>query len=150
MLLYKNGRFHGLGLSFELPEGFYLETEPDLCCELGLGAWTPDMRFYVDWQIDDQRQGTREELEGLFSPDSGVMVHGSLEPIEVNGLAGHQAAYRGNDREHWEFRLSPGDDRQVAVVIYAAEPDTPCDDIQDLAARILQGIRYEGDPEDEA
>ena len=41
MLLFKNGRFHRNGVSFMLPDNFYLDTAPDAEIE-GLMAWSPN------------------------------------------------------------------------------------------------------------
>lgn len=42
MLQYKDGRFYAPGVSFEIPYGFYLETEPEVLLEYGISAWTPN------------------------------------------------------------------------------------------------------------
>ena len=34
MLIYKQGRFWAEGISFQIPDGFYLDTSPDLCYDV--------------------------------------------------------------------------------------------------------------------
>lgn len=100
MLQYKDGRFYAPGVSLQIPNGFYLETEPEVYFEYGLTAWTPDRAYLVSWEFEEGCQGTEKELRDLFTGVSGIMLIGTIEPISVNGLNGHYAAYWGKNRKH--------------------------------------------------
>ena len=60
MMLYKQGRFWVEGASFQIPEGFYIETDPDVNYERGLAAWDPTRAHLYLWAISE------EEEEGTF------------------------------------------------------------------------------------
>lgn len=107
MLQYKDGKFHVPGAAFALPEGFYLETEPEHCYERGFGAWTPDRRYYFEWEVERPCEGTRQELAALFSPLWGIPgSEDDIVPVLVNGLSGHQVRYMNHGTEYFEMRLA--------------------------------------------
>ncbi len=146
MLRYENGRFHALGVSFRLPEGFLLETEPEFCQEYGLGAWTPDRRYYVEWQIERDCRGTRYELEELFAPDSGIHSLGNIESVLVNGMKGHHVKYRSKDGERWEFRLTVGGGIEAVVTVRPAEGGVGTADCRPFLIDALEGIELDREP----
>ncbi len=117
MLKFENGKFHALGVSFTLPDGFYLETVPDFCYIRGFGAWTPDRKNYVEWQIEDGCGETEQELKDLFYPGTGMILLGEIKPISVNGLRGHMAIYKTRDEEIMEMRLMIEKDKQIILLV---------------------------------
>ena len=117
MLLYKYGRFHALGVSFVLPEGFILDTAAGFTDIHAFAAVSPDNRYYVEWQIEAECLGTRKELEELFLPGLGIRPMSTIIPFEVNGLSGHYAIYRTEECDCLEYRLSVEDDTEISVRI---------------------------------
>ena len=60
MMLYKQGRFWVEGASFQIPEGFYIETDPDVNYERGLAAWDPTRTHLSLWAIsEEEEEGTK-------------------------------------------------------------------------------------------
>jgi len=106
MICFQNGRFCTHGVSFTIPDGFYLETEPDFVFEFGLGAWTPDKSCYVEWNIEENCLGTEKELDSIFQESSQVVPLSEIHLVSVNGLSGHQVIYRKQQKFFLEVRLS--------------------------------------------
>lgn len=117
MLKYENGRFSALGVSFVLPNGCWLETDPDFCYERGFGAWSADMRIFLQWQIEDECEGTEKVLSDLFKPGTGMRPLKDIEPVTVNGLNGHMAMYRSSGAEIMEMRLTVSGDTQIVLLV---------------------------------
>jgi hypothetical protein len=106
MIRFQNGRFYTHGISFTIPNGFQLETEPDFVYEYGLGAWTPDKSCYVEWNVEEGCLGTEKELSDLFQEPSEIRLLSDIQPVSINGLPGYQAAYKKNQQYFFEVRLS--------------------------------------------
>ena len=51
MLRFQNGRFYTHGVSFTMPDGFLMETEPEFVHQYGISAWSPDESCYVEWDF---------------------------------------------------------------------------------------------------
>lgn len=117
MLLYKNGRFHALGASFVLPDGFILDTAAGFSDIHAFAAFSPGNRYYVEWQIEAECRGTRKELEELFLPGLGIRPMSTIIPFDVNGLNGHYAIYRTEECDCLEYRLSVEGDTEISVRI---------------------------------
>lgn len=123
MLQWKDGRFHALGISFAIPDGFFLESEQETTHENGLSAWTPDMRCRVDWRIDEYDVSPYDGLNRLFSPNSGLNPQGGIERISVNGLSGFSALYETETAQFLEARLEAGEGGQLIVIIQDHKKD---------------------------
>lgn len=115
MLLYKGGRFHALGVSFVLPEGFILDTLAGFTDNHAFAAFSPDNKYYVEWQIESECRGTRKELEELFLPGLGIRPMSTIIPFSVNGLSGHYAFYQSKKCSCLEYRLSVAGDTEISV-----------------------------------
>lgn len=123
MLHYLNGRFCADSFSFILPDGFYLETVPELCYEEGFGAWTPDKQNYIEWQIEVDCGGTKEELSKLFVPGTGMHLLEDIKEVEVNGVRGHMAFYRMRTDQVMEMRLGHPRGAQLCLLIRSGGKD---------------------------
>ena len=123
MLVYQNGRFSAYGFSFALPDGFILNTEPDVCYTHGFGAWTPDGDCYVEWEIEQGCHGTYEELRELFIKGSGMFQINDINPIIINGLPGHHVLYSDRSGQRYEIRLSSGDGNELSFRVKAEATD---------------------------
>ena len=123
MLVYQNGRFSAYGFSFTLPDGFILNTEPDVCYTHGLGAWTPDGNCYAEWEIEQDCTGTLNELRELFNSGSGMFRINDISPIIINGLPGHHVAYSDRRGQRYEIRLSSGNGNELSFRVKAEDTD---------------------------
>lgn len=123
MLVYQNGRFSAYGFSFALPDGFILNTEPDVCYTHGFGAWTPDGGCYVEWEIEHGCTGTLNELQQFFTPGSGMLRITDISPIMVNGFPGHHVAYSYKGGQRYEIRLSSGNGNELSFRVESQDTD---------------------------
>ena len=123
MLIYQNGKFSAYGFSFALPDGFILNTEPDVCYTHGFGAWTPEGDCYVEWEIEHGCTGTYNELRELFNAGSGMYRINDISPIFVNGLSGHHVMYSDKTGQRYEIRLSSGNGNELSFRVKAEDTD---------------------------
>ena len=96
MLMYKQGRFWAEGGSFQTPDGFFLETDPNINYEKGVSAWNSAQSCLSMWVISENEAGTREGLEEQsrnFKPLS------EITPITLNGLSGFAETENGPEEQ---------------------------------------------------
>lgn len=104
MLCYKNHRFHHRQVSFQIPEGFYIDTEPELVSDNSLHLYSPDMLYRLDLQIVTTSNGSSEELASVLRDMKHTLVRPTLL-LSINGLTGVHAAYRSEGTQYYEAWL---------------------------------------------
>lgn len=113
MLMYKQGRFWTQGASFAIPDGFFLETAPQVQYRGGVNIWGPKKSCLYVWIVYEEQGETRENLRKIaddFEPISDVM------PIAVNGLSGHGLIYSAGRKEYYEAHFVLPDERHLAFI----------------------------------
>ena len=143
MLQYKNGRFYAPGVSFALPEGFYLETMPEVCSEYGLAAWTPDKKYYLEWDLEEGCMGTERELTEMTSPDWGARRHSPVTAVQAGALSGHRALYENKNGTFLEVRLALAAERELVVRFVKKAADLREPDVEPYLETVLAGVRPE-------
>lgn len=123
MLTYNDGKFCAYGFAFIVPDGYIINTEPEECFPCGFGAWTPDGKCYVEWEIENGCKGTFNELQELFISGSGMFPITDISPIIVNGLPGHHVAYSYKGGQRYEIRLASGDGNELSFRVESKETD---------------------------
>lgn len=123
MLLYKNGRFYGEKVSFLVPDGFYLEVDPEIIGEYGFCAWSPQRDCLCCWRSYDGCGGTAAELETRFFPECGCVPLSPVTPIQLNGLSGHFVFYRDLQKQYYEARFDLTDGDQLSFSVEAQGKD---------------------------
>ena len=141
MLQWKDGRFHALGISFVIPDGFYLETEPETTHENGLSAWTSDMRCRVDWRIDEYDISPHDGLNRLFSPNSGMIPLREIERMNINGMSGCSALYETEVAQFFETRLKGREGGQLIIIIQDHQKDIVSFSRSKEIQAVLSGLR---------
>lgn len=119
MLQFRNGRFHAYGVSFQFPDGFYLDTAPDLENECGIVAWGPQEDYRVEWDFVEEEEGPEAVLQRFFSPGYGMEPLSEVEPYALGGLVGYRATYHSGKQEYFEARFSLEDNVQFVLLIHA-------------------------------
>ena len=117
MLMYKQGRFRAEGGSFQMPDGFFLETDPNINYEKGVSAWNSAQSCLSMWVISENEAGTREGLEEQscnFKPLS------EITPITLNGLSGHWVTYSTPREEYYEVRFALPNKVQLILIVEKA------------------------------
>lgn len=140
MLMYKQGRLWTEGVSFCIPDGFFLETDPDVNYEMGIGAWNTTQSCLYMWVISDDEVGTRERLE---EASCNFKLLSEITPITLNGLSGHWATYRTRCEEYYEVRFAlPGKSQLALTVEKKGDNIKAVMDSQEFKIA-LEGIRAE-------
>ena len=104
MLRYIDGRFHTPGASFIIPDGYYLDTDPELPDECGVYIEPRDgsCRFQISYR---EGYDTDEGLREIISQFDTVHISRAIAPIRNNGLAGHDVLYESIPDEYYEARF---------------------------------------------
>ena len=110
MLLYENGRFHFGGISFAIPNGFFLETDPEMSLKDGIEVYGPDKSFSVELSLYAEEKCTKSFLRDVVKEMECPVIE-RLSYVELNGLHGHHVTYGGEERtSYYEARFNlPGD-----------------------------------------
>ena len=119
MLLYKNHRFCCAGVSFQIPDGYYLETNYEESPEDTLHLWSADERIHLSIGIERETKGPLQELSFILRELEQCVVLEKPSAVIYNGLRGFSAAYRSGDTRYWETHLgiSGIGDEQIEMVI---------------------------------
>jgi len=101
MLCYKNHRFHYGQISFQIPDGYYIDTDPELISDNSLHLHSPDKLHRLDLQVDTSSKGAIKELAAVLRD----MKHTLVQPtslLSLNGLTGVHAAYKAEGNQYYE------------------------------------------------
>lgn len=106
MLLYKNHRFHCEGVSFTIPDGFYLDTSYEDIHQDTLNLWSEDRNLYICLGIQRETKGPYEELAFILRELEDIEITASPELITIGGLSGYAASYTSMPKHYWEAHLA--------------------------------------------
>lgn len=115
MLLYHNHRFHCNGISFEIPDGFYLETAPGTETEDKICLYSPDQEYDLGIGVERDCASSADEL-AICMRESRVIE--PITPVVVNGISGHHAVYGYRRDQYYELRLDIDDGFLFTFVIH--------------------------------
>lgn len=104
MLCYKYHRFHFGKVSFQIPEGYFIDTAPELISDNYLHLYAPDLSFFLDVHVYTESKKSTTELSSVLRD----MKHTIIQPISIisiNGLTGVHAAYRTEGTQYYEVWL---------------------------------------------
>ena len=128
MLLYKNHRFHCEGGSFEIPDGYCLETNYEESPEDTLHLWSADERIHLSIGIERETNGPLQELSFILRELEQCFVLENPSAVMHGGLRGFSAAYRSGDTRYWETHLGIsgiGDDQTEMVILISTHGQLP-------------------------
>jgi hypothetical protein len=114
MLLIKEGRFYCKGVSFTLPEGFLLNTRPDIEYEDGFMLESADHSFELMIQVDTRDTHSKQFMDDLMSQNSFSILR-SIAPAELNGMAGHDVFYSTSREQYYEAQYDLRDTEEGIV-----------------------------------
>lgn len=119
MLQYVNHRFHSKGVSFQIPDGYFLNSEPGEEKDDMLYLYAPDKSFHVMMQIEEDCDGSADELETVLDDMAATVVY-PISPVAVNGLSGHHTTYRTKRTQYYEvwFDISVGVALSIVIETY--------------------------------
>lgn len=140
MLRYINHRFHCGTISFQIPDGFYFNSEPGEESDNTLNLCDPDETFTLELRVEEDCDGSAVELESVINDLAPTVVY-PIAPLTINGLSGHHVTYRNRRTQYYEAWFDMADDASFSLIISTAG------DILDIdAAAIVTAI----DPRPEA
>jgi len=105
MLLYKNHRFYCHGISFAIPEGFYLDTNYDDIHQDTLNLWSEDKSLYICVGVHEGTRGARQELSFILHGLEDILITDPMKPVSLGGLSGYAGAYLSEPKHYWEAHL---------------------------------------------
>lgn len=106
MLQYKNHRVHCQGVSFTIPEGYFLDTSYEEVPQDTLHLWSEDEKLYVRIGLEYDTKGPLQELNFILTELEECVV--IKEPVAVlyGGLAGFKTVYAVGEVHYAEIRLA--------------------------------------------
>jgi len=140
MLLYKGGRFYAEGVSFLVPDGFYMETVAPIYYEDGFITRDSTQAHTYDWAVFPVERTAKKEMEDRA--DSCERLISPVAPIQINGLSGYWLTFAGTS-EYYEAQFDLPNHTTFMLLV-----DALGDSIQDVMATpdfqaALHGIRAE-------
>ena len=143
MLLYKDGCFYGRYISFVLPDGLYLDTNPPLAYDYGISAWDEKEQIRFDICEDDTSKTgdiKKDMQQHLFEDGDSFEADSPIMETELNGLTGYEVFYHENKHDLYEvwFKLPEGQ----TCVFFAQCPRGKTENVKELPVvkRFLENI----------
>lgn len=118
MLRYKNHRFHYGKVSFQIPEGYFIDTAPELISDNFLHLYAPDMSFFIDIHVYTESKDSTAELSSVLRDMKHTLAH-PVSIISINGLTGVHAAYRAQGTQYYEAWLDVEKDVTLLILLSA-------------------------------
>ena len=128
MLLYKNQRFYFEGVSFAIPDGYYLDTNYGDGAENSLDFWTKDVSLRIRIAIEQETKGPLKELNSVIQDLEDCVVLEGPDAILHDGLAGYKAIYDTGRRQYCEMRYAisgSGDNQTELMLLFVGDPKLP-------------------------
>ena len=116
MLQYKNHRVHFEGVSFQIPDGFFLDSTYGEESDNTIHLYSSDETFTLELRVEEDCDGAEAELESVISDLSPTVVY-PIAPITVNGLSGHHATYRNRRTQYYEAWFDVDDGVALSMVV---------------------------------
>lgn len=104
VFLCKNGRLYAENISFILPNGLYLDTNPECSSEWSIHFILPDASVSVGFHLETASFSTIQELQRAIM-DCGNHPISEPLPTILNNIEGHYAMYRSETYEYFELCL---------------------------------------------
>lgn len=101
MLRYENNRFHLDRISFQCPEGFWLDD----CSGERLTLSPPDHSFTLELRVNHGCMDAETELKYLFADVAGLEQQSPIAPAAYGGLSGREVTYTDGRLRYYELRL---------------------------------------------
>lgn len=116
MLRFMGGRFHMPGASITIPEGFYLNSDPELVDDFGVFIVPKDQAYSVrlSFSNDGRTDEVLREILGQYDEYSMIRENAA---IDNNGLRGHDTIYTSSSVGYYEARFQLADQRNLLCLV---------------------------------
>lgn len=139
MLQYKNHRLCWEDLSFEIPDGFFLNSTPELVQDNAVHLKSADLSISVGVQIDTTKLSPIEDLTTVLN-EIGAVVITAPHAVDVHGASSCIASYQSGQYTYYEVRLEHGfrnkEFEQMVVLIRV--PTSPSD--TDICTSVFRAL----------
>lgn len=141
MLYYENGKIKFGSVYVKIPDGVYIETEPEMSYEFGLELVSPSEDYQITIQVDADKDNALEYIESV-TQGVGYRELGEPLPIQICGLSGWQVRYGDSqDRTvYYEVALDIPETPEAKVLDIYVRIKTPADREQIINGRIVQDL----------
>ena len=132
MLYYKNGRFRMDSISYELPDGVYIDTEFQSVIATGFEIVDPEGKFPIHIKGEHWEENSYEFFEKVIFP-FGYDRLGEIEPVENNGMQGYKLWYQDSKTNTLEYRFDmPEEDqhKNISIILKADRAQIPLSELE--------------------
>ena len=132
MLYYKNGRFRMDSISYELPDGVYIDTEVQSVIATGFEIVDPEGKFRIHIKGEHWEENSYEFFEKVIFP-FGYDRLGEIEPVENNGMQGYKLWYQDSKTNTLEYRFDlPEEDlhKNISIILKADRAQIPLSELE--------------------
>ena len=132
MLYYKNGRFRMDSISYELPDGVYIDTELQSVIATGFEIVDPEGKFRIHIKGEHWEENSYEFFEKVIFP-FGYDRLGEIEPVENNGMQGYKLWYQDSKTNTLEYRFDlPEEDqhKNISIILKADRAQIPLSELE--------------------
>lgn len=116
MLLYKDNRFHGYGVSFPIPDNFKFDCKND-ALQNGITVQSIDGTFNVQYQIYVNHFADIAEPFHLNDRDEDFEPLTPLYPIIINGMPGYHLSYMSGRSTNHDYALVVSSDPEHYTIL---------------------------------
>lgn len=147
MLYYQNGRFKMDSVSYELPDGIYIDTEFQSEIATGFEIVDPDGKFRIHIKGEHWTENSYEFFEKvIFSV--GYDRLGKIEAVENNGMHGHKMWYQDSKTNILEYRFDlpeGGKHANISIILKADNTKIPLSELENVPTLValMKSLRPE-------
>ena len=133
MFRYLNHRFHRNNISFQIPDGYYLDSDPEMPEKNSVWLISPNLDFHIAIAITTDSGDTRSALSHSIS-DMNTKCVTPIEPLSLSGLQCHHASYHLTRSRYYEVYLELGRSELLNIVMRSANDSLYAKSPQALAS----------------
>lgn len=141
MLYYEDGKIKFGSVYVKIPDGVYIETQPEMSYEFGLVLVSPDESFQITIQCDKEKGNALKYLNRV-TQGVGYKHLDKPEPIQVNACHGWQLHYGdpGDRSIYYEVVLDIPETEEASILDIYVRIESPSDRESIIKGRIIQEL----------
>ena len=136
MFHYLNHRFHWNNISFQIPDGYYLDSDPEMPDKNSIWLISPTLDFRVAITIMASSEDTISALSASISDMKPALI-APIAPFSISTLGGHHASYRLIRPRYYEAYLDLGLGELLNILIWSYD-----DSIYTKTAGIIASLDF--------
>ena len=136
MFQYLNHRFHWNNISFQIPDGFYLDSDPEMPDKNTIWLVSPNLDFHISITILNGGEDTRTVLSDSITDMKPALI-APIAPFSISTLGGHHASYRLIRPRYYEAYLDLGLGELLNILIWSYD-----DSIYTKTAGIIASLDF--------